>query len=60
MKIQAGSEFIRSLIAKGESVIRQIEESGRAPSHKKLLGRRWTLKEAAELVGSYQFLQTGN
>ncbi|MBA2710151.1 MAG: AAA family ATPase [Tatlockia sp.] len=51
MKNQAGIEYIRALIARGESVLHQIEESGRTPNNKKMLERRWTLKEAAELVG---------
>lgn len=51
MKGQTGVEYIRALIARGESVLRQIEESGRAPNNKKILERRWTMKEAAELVG---------
>lgn len=50
MKNQKGIEYIRALIARGESVLRQIEESGRAPNNKKVLERRWSLKEAAELV----------
>lgn len=51
MKSHAGLDYIRALIGRGESVIRQIEESGRAPNHKKILERRWSLKEAAELIG---------
>ncbi|MBX9703994.1 MAG: AAA family ATPase [Silvanigrellaceae bacterium] len=51
MKNQAGLEYIKSLIARGESVLRQIEESGRAPNNNKILERRWSVKEAAELVG---------
>ncbi|WP_158615179.1 AAA family ATPase [Legionella septentrionalis] len=51
MKNHAGLEYIRSLIDRGENVLRQIEESGRAPNHKKILDRRWSLKETAELVG---------
>lgn len=51
MKSQTGIDYIRALIARGESVLRQIEESGRTPNNNKILERRWTLKEAAELVG---------
>lgn len=51
MKNKAGVEYIKSLIARGESVLRQIEESGRAPNNNKILQRRWSLKEASELVG---------
>lgn len=51
MKNLAGVDYIRSLISRGESVLRQIEESGRAPNNNKILERRWSLKEAAELVG---------
>lgn len=51
MKNKAGINYIRSLISRGESVLRQIEESGRAPNNKKILERRWSLKEASELVG---------
>ncbi|WP_419421479.1 AAA family ATPase (plasmid) [Legionella sp. D16C41] len=51
MKNQAGIEYIRALIGRGESVLRQIEESGRAPNNNKILERRWSLKETAELVG---------
>jgi len=51
MNGKAGVEYIRSLINRGESVLRQIEESGRAPNNEKVLARRWSLKEAAELVG---------
>ena len=51
MRNQTGIEYIKSLINRGENVLRQIEESGRAPSNEKRLDRRWTLKEAAELVG---------
>jgi len=50
MKNKAGIEYIRALIGRGESVLRQIEESGRTPNNKKILERRWSLKEAAELV----------
>ena len=46
MKNKAGIEYIRALIARGESVLRQIEESGRTPNNKKILERRWSLKEA--------------
>lgn len=51
MRNQAGIDYIRALIGRGESVLRQIEESGRTPNKKKILERRWSLKEAAELVG---------
>lgn len=44
-------KYIKNLINKGESVLRQIEESGRAPSNQKMLSRRWSLKETAEHVG---------
>ena len=62
MKNHAGIGYIRSLIARGESVLRQIEESGRTPNNKKILERRWSLKEAAELVGrsSSSLLKTQN
>ena len=36
MKNQAGIEYILFLIARGESVLRQIEESGRAPNNNKM------------------------
>lgn len=51
MKSQTGVDYIKSLISRGESVLKQIEESGRAPNNNKILERRWSLKEAAELVG---------
>ena len=31
--------------------MRQIEETGRTPNNKKILERRWSLKETAELIG---------
>lgn len=43
--------LIGSLIEKGVAVLEQIEESGRTPNIEKSLNRRWSLKEAAELVG---------
>jgi chromosome partitioning protein len=51
MRNHAGLEYIRTLIGRGESVLRQIEESGRTPNKTKILDRRWSLKEAADLVG---------
>ena len=62
MQNNAGIGYIRSLISRGESVLRQIEESGRTPNNKKILERRWSLKETAELVGrsSSSLLKTQN
>lgn len=51
MKSKTGVDYIRTLIARGESVLKQIEESGRTPNHTKILDRRWSVKEAAALVG---------
>lgn len=46
-----GTEYINTLIHRGESVLSKIEEMGRAPNKKKELNRRWNLKETGELVG---------
>lgn len=51
MNNNSAVEYIKSLISKGEDVLAQIEESGRAPSHSKQLNRRWSVKETSELVG---------
>lgn len=51
MKSNLAVEYIRSLISKGEDVLIQIEESGRAPNNAKCLNRRWSVKETSELVG---------
>tara|TARA_B110000879_G_scaffold138407_1_gene180537 strand:- start:1455 stop:2669 length:1215 start_codon:yes stop_codon:yes gene_type:complete len=42
--------YIKSLISKGEDVLVQIEESGRAPCRSKMLNRRWSVKETSELI----------
>jgi len=51
MKNNLAVEYVKSLISKGEDVLVQIEESGRAPNHSKQLNRRWSVKETSELVG---------
>lgn len=51
MNNRSAVEYIKSLISKGEDVLVQIEESGRAPSNTKQLNRRWSVKETSELVG---------
>jgi chromosome partitioning protein len=51
MKHNSAVEYIQSLVDKGDQVLSQIEESGRAPNNEKILNRRWSVKETAELIG---------
>ena len=49
MTNRTGLDYVKLLINRGESALRQMEKMGRSPNDTKELERRWSVKEAEHL-----------